>query len=140
MHISHRRLWTGVLLFCTVALIGFIIMPGNSIIFRFARRTLVITNRGELLIHAIVFGILAALCYLILRMSLSHHLALGLALIIASVLGVGTELIHLVVPGRTGSLSDLTADVIGILVVMIGIEWFRRHFPPLARYKPKQIH
>lgn len=73
------------------------------------------------MLHAAVFGLLA---FLLLRLAFSFGFSnswrtlLGVSLIVIA-LGVLDEWVQASVPGRTASLMDVLADVVGVLAYML---------------------
>lgn len=66
-------------------------------------------------VHAIVYGVLGALCWRALRRtsSIRASIAVGLAAALATVYGVSDELHQLLTPGRSCDVHDVMADAIG---------------------------
>ena len=70
-------------------------------------------------VHAIVYGVLGALCWRALRRtssSIRAWIAVVVAALLATAYGVSDELHQLLTPGRSSDVNDVIADAIGGLL------------------------
>ena len=71
--------------------------------------------------HVVVFGVLAALLYLVLRGDSNRRAALAIAF--AACYGLGDEVHQAYTPGRHPSAYDVLSDVVGAACFTAGAVW-----------------
>jgi VanZ family protein len=59
------------------------------------------------------------------------------ALLLVALMGLGVEIAQNFVHGRTGSLSDLMADLVGVAMAIVLTLWLRRRLLRLAFLQPR---
>jgi len=113
-HIPIRLLtllaWAGLALALTM-------LPNSVPFVGRVSRTLGGTAAGAAFGHAGLFGMLALMLYLALRMQLSQAWALLLAVVFSLLLATGTEFYQVLLADRDASLVDLLANYLGIFLV-----------------------
>ncbi len=80
-------------------------------------RTIGSTEVGDALGHAGLFGVLTFALYMVMARKLKREWALPLAMGIALILGLVTEVAQIGVTNRVASVSDLLANALGVFVV-----------------------
>jgi VanZ family protein len=89
-----------------------------------------IKNVSDKILHAVEYGVLAALCYRAFRwaagVSLSSY-AVFLSIITASFYGFTDEVHQSFVPLREASVFDWMADTVGAFFAAMGVSRFLRH-------------
>jgi hypothetical protein len=74
------------------------------------------TDIGDSIGHAGLFGMLAAIVYLVLSLRLTTQPAILLAMVLALFIGTSTELYQLFVTDRATSLSDILSNWLGVFI------------------------
>jgi hypothetical protein len=81
------------------------------------------TTIGATIGHAGLFGMLGLLLYFVLQNRLSKSSALMVAVLVALVLGTGTEVYQVVLADRDAALTDLLANWLGVFVVGFAVSY-----------------
>lgn len=110
-----------VLLACGLGIIVLTTLPGSV---PFIRRLFIWTGYfylGDKLGHAALFALLVMAGYIALLGWLSPLRALAIATICALLLGTATEAYQMFVAGRAATLTDLTANWLGALMMQFAL-------------------
>lgn len=110
-----------------------------AILFLGTRRTLTFPGDEILsydkLLHAVAFGGLGVLGFRLLGYQLPHlrkRWINGLSIALASLVGLGLELIQSRLPYRSMEFADLVADIVGAFVFVLGAQRLRLDRPILG--------
>jgi len=96
------------------------------------------TTRGDAL-HFPTFLLLTLLIFFIFPSSRPTTFRITASSLIAIGLAIGTELIQSITPGRTSSLHDIFANLLGITSAVSGL-FLWKNFPPLSFSWKKCLH